>query len=60
VSPTVAKFQIDNVAPGKYTLRVFYKDRWLDVRQPVEVTAKAKAEPTVKLPAWPAGDKARP
>jgi len=60
VSPTVAKFQIDNVAPGKYTLRVFYKDRWLDVKQPVEVTAKAKAEPTVKLPAWPAGDKARP
>jgi hypothetical protein len=60
VSPTSAKFQIDNVTPGKYTLKVFYKDRWLDVQQPVEVTAKGKAEPTVKLPAWPAGDKARP
>jgi len=58
--PTAGKFEIDNVAPGKYTLRVYYKDRWLDVQQPVDVPAKGRVEPTVKLPAWPAGDKARP
>jgi hypothetical protein len=46
------KFEITDVPPGGYKLRVFYKDHWLDQQQNVDVPAKGKAEPTVKISAW--------
>jgi hypothetical protein len=42
-------FKFDDVPPGTYKLRVFYKDGWLDVEQPVTVAAKGKGETTVNL-----------
>jgi hypothetical protein len=46
------KFEIPDIPPGGYKLRVFYKDHWLDQTQSVDVPAKGKAEPTVKIAAW--------
>jgi hypothetical protein len=46
------KFEIPEVPEGSYTLRVYYKDGWLDVSQPVNIAAKAKTESvTVKVAA---------
>ncbi len=53
------KFELD-VPEGTYKVRVFYKDRWLDQTESVTVTAKGKAEPTIKLTSWgaaPAAEK---
>ncbi len=45
-------FEIDDVAPGEYKARVFYKDAWLDVEQAVIVPAKGKLDVTLKVPAF--------
>lgn len=46
------KFEITDIPTGGYKLRLFYKDHWTDVSQTVDVPAKGKAEPTVKLSSW--------
>jgi hypothetical protein len=46
------KFEVTDIPPGGYKLRLFYKDHWTDVSQTVDVPAKGKVEPTVKLTAW--------
>jgi hypothetical protein len=51
VDPT-GKFEITDIPTGGYKLRLFYKDHWTDVSQTVDVPAKGKAEPTVKLTSW--------
>lgn len=48
VSAGGGKFELD-VPEGSYTLRIFYKDRWLDQTEQVTVAAKGKTEPTVKI-----------
>ena len=46
------KFEITDIPTGGYKLRLFYRDHWTDVSQIVDVPAKGKVEPTVKLAAW--------
>lgn len=48
------KFEINDIPPGGYKARLFYNNAWTDVSQNVDVPAKAKAEPVIKLAAWPA------
>jgi hypothetical protein len=42
------KFDLD-VPEGSYKLRIFYKDRWLGQTETVNVAAKGKTEPTIKI-----------
>lgn len=44
----VAKFEMD-VPEGAYKLRIFYKDRWLDQTETVNVEKKGKTEPSIKI-----------
>ena len=45
-------FELPDVTPGDYKARVFYKDAWLDVEQPVTVPVKGKVDVTLKVPAF--------
>jgi hypothetical protein len=53
----VARFDITDVPEGLYKLRVFYKDAWLDIEQPVTVGKSGKVEVTTKIAVLPAGPK---
>lgn len=45
------RFVLEDVPEGKYTLRVFYKDAWLDGATEVQVGARGKTEVNPKVPA---------
>jgi hypothetical protein len=47
------RFVLEDVPEGKYTLRVFYADAWLDIATEVQVGAKGKTEVNPKVPALP-------
>ena len=44
------KFELPDVPEGAYKVRVFYKDGWLALEEPLNVPKKGKAEVTVTVP----------
>jgi hypothetical protein len=46
------RFEVTDIPAGGYKLRIWYRDGWVDgVEQTVTVTAKGRADITVKIPA---------
>jgi hypothetical protein len=46
VTGTTGAFNFGDVAEGSYKLRIYFKDRWLDQTETINVGAKGKVEPT--------------
>ena len=45
------RFEIGEVPPGHYTMKIWYADRWLEATDSVNVAAKGKTDVNFKVPA---------